>query len=324
MNRSRGRLFAGRIPQGAALSSSSSSESSEDDKKEEVKVVSNKAATKPTTRRRRRFVARVVSASENKKHDNTAKKDELGGLPRKKDTIKSTRGIALVDKGNVVKAEINDEQLGIGTTKRKDEEVKINLDLSQRDNDQDSSSDDESSDEEESDEEELEVVRKVSFVPKEKRVGIGKNASDERIERREKERRLEAKDLVKMILKEEERDEKGWGMRNEQLPDDEDVEEETEQEFALWRVRELKRILRDRQEMEEWRTKREGVREVQNDEERGGQSITDTDEAEQVMDDDEGRYKIGAFFMERDETGRFSEEIYNRNYRRHAKPKGQK
>ncbi|PXF44191.1 Microfibrillar-associated protein 1 [Gracilariopsis chorda] len=134
-------------------------------------------------------------------------------------------------------------------------------------------------------------------------------------EQRYRRRRNEARQLVTDLLNDEDRQLDGIN-ENEQLPDDRDYEEDREAEFALWRVRELHRIKRDREADKAW-AERKNVTAERKDEEHNDQIPNDQETPSNKPSKPaflQRSYKMGPFFLEKDETGRFSTEIYNRDY----------
>ncbi|CDF35981.1 microfibrillar-associated protein 1 (predicted) [Chondrus crispus] len=135
-------------------------------------------------------------------------------------------------------------------------------------------------------------------------------------------RRREAQRLVAHILAEEENVRDAWAsVTNDELPDDEDREEDHEMEVALWRLREVLRVKRDREERAEWERKRSGEV-VEPRKERGeGEGRAETNEAGEGQSTAkpaflQKHYKTGPFFLETNEDGTYKEEIYNRDYNR--------
>lgn len=84
--------------------------------------------------------------------------------------------------------------------------------------------------------------------------------------------------------------------RDDALPDDEDYEEEREAEYAKWKVRELKRIIREREADKAWKTRFERAE---------GKGKDNNAEV--------GKGKVGPFFQDVDEAGKLKEKIYERD-----------
>lgn len=105
------------------------------------------------------------------------------------------------------------------------------------------------------------------------------------------------------------------------MPDDEDRDEEADEEFEKWRIRELKRIVRDRTATLE---RQEAERELERRRNMSPEE-REKEDKERARRDDEARktktkmaylqkyYHKGAFFMEADPDG-FTEAIYNRDF----------
>lgn len=180
---------------------------------------------------------------------------------------------------------------------------------------------------------ELARLRPV-FKRREERVvesELEKRAEEERIaEEREEERcrarKLAAKDIVTAVIQQDDDAELngnagGAGVR---LPDDEDKESDRDAEFALWKVRELLRIKRER---DAEAARKAGAPTGGSVAERR-ETAVDAASADVVGSDcqpagDGGRkgpgylqkfYKMGPFFLERGEDGQYAEPIYNRDY----------
>eukprot|EP00177_Eucheuma_denticulatum_P002572 GFKZ01004621.1.p1 GENE.GFKZ01004621.1~~GFKZ01004621.1.p1 ORF type:complete len:400 (+),score=118.74 GFKZ01004621.1:128-1327(+) len=206
------------------------------------------------------------------------------------------------------------------------------------DDDDDDDDDEEEEDEEGEAEEDIDEIQRLErpvFISKAER-GAAQGAQEleqsvDRMEKRELERREEARRMVHAALEEEEENLRkrmeGGTLNDEELPDDEDIEEEREKEYALWRVRELKRIVRDKQEVEEWKRKRSGgasavertdeaLQHEEGGEEHGGEKVSKESGERARPAFLQKFYKMGPFFLETDESGRYKEEIYNRDYNR--------
>lgn len=179
--------------------------------------------------------------------------------------------------------------------------------------------------EEEDDEEEERVMPRPVFIAKNRRMKHEPD-DDEKARIAEEQavaekaaRRREAQGLVAHILAEEENRDDAWGM-DDDLPDDEDREEDREAEYALWKVRELLRIKRDRDQEAEWKQKRSGeaVEPRKEDPQEPGVGSSDGKEKEETEKRKpaflQKHYKMGPFFLETEEDGRYKEDIYNRDF----------
>jgi microfibrillar-associated protein 1 len=107
-----------------------------------------------------------------------------------------------------------------------------------------------------------------------------------------------------------------------ELPDDEDREAEYELEFMKWKIRELRRLHKEHERDEERKKELEEIERRRNmsEEERR------KEDEERLRRDEKAReekpkmaflqkyYHKGVFFMEQDESGRYKEDIYNRNF----------
>lgn len=295
------RLFAGRTPAPASPSSGEEG-SSTGSKSSPVRVPSQPA-------KRQRFIARVV----------TQPSQTLVSRTQKQSSFVPVREIA-ARKG----------------TPQSPEEYPQDSEESSEQSSSSSGAEyraavyEEPGDAEEDGEKEMELLKPV-FIPRERRMGSEadrdargttetKWAAEERAKESKEFRRREAKKLVSAALNEEEQNERLFGVMGDaaDLPDDMDRAEDREAEFALWRVRELLRVKRDREEVAEWRRLRNGERrgvgigleEVDRGDEGGG-----TVEGEKVSVEGGRRgYKVGPFFQELGEDGRLREKIYNREY----------
>lgn len=144
-------------------------------------------------------------------------------------------------------------------------------------------------------------------------------------------RHAEARRLLAQTLQDEEkRREAQCDIEN--LPDDEDRPEHRDADYALWRVREILRIRRDRDEQRAW-VKRTVVPQRttnENDDTDLSKRITQNEVVQEsapnlIMESAHEKpallqkmYKIGPFFMEKTSDGRYTEEIYNRDYSKMA------
>lgn len=99
------------------------------------------------------------------------------------------------------------------------------------------------------------------------------------------------------------------------FPDDTDKPDEFEEEYALWRVRELKRVMRDR-----------GLlmgEDEENDVEPPADVANDDDavkELEVPATNGDKTFKVGAFFAEKKADGRYVQELYNRDFQGQEEP----
>lgn len=150
---------------------------------------------------------------------------------------------------------------------------------------------------------------------------------EEREEQRHKIRREEAKRLMAQVLREEEQQNYASQNNVENLPDDKDRPEDHDADYALWKVREILRIRRDREELRAWEqrttaTSRPKTKEINTKSEQNAPKITDDGRGKTPnKDTTHGKpafmqkyYKVGPFFMEKTVDGRYTEEIYNRDY----------
>lgn len=153
----------------------------------------------------------------------------------------------------------------------------------------------------------------------------------ERIKQREQERQrlryAEARRLMAQSLKEEEQ---RHAMQTdlENFPDDEDRPEYHDADFALWRVREILRIHRDRDEQNTWEKRTVVSQRSTNGTDNRELLETKTENDDRQEDTPklgsnsahnksvllQRRIKIGPFFMEKSSDGRYSEDIYNREH----------
>lgn len=171
--------------------------------------------------------------------------------------------------------------------------------------------------EEEAEEEEDSFIPKPVFIKKGQRVSSAKLDQEEAAQQQERDvqrkqrRREEAQGLVSAILTEEDRRPEWNGMErlHAELPDDEDRPEDAEAEYELWKQREIKRILRDR---EAERIRLAGGKDVEQDNEE--QESVQKPEAQENTSDGKRKVKVGPFFLEKGKDGRYAEEIYNRTY----------
>lgn len=136
-------------------------------------------------------------------------------------------------------------------------------------------------------------------------------------EQRYRRRRNEVRQLVTDLLNDEDRQLDGL-TQNEQLPDDRDYDDDREAEFALWRVRELHRIKRDREAHTAWAARKNVTAERKPEQQQQHQQAAAAPEPSSSKPSKpaflQRSYKMGPFFLEKDHTGRFSTEIYNRDY----------
>lgn len=317
------RLFAGRPP--PDLSSSSSGDDSDPPAAAPETPVAKHPTSSPNTsrasvpsppcasaqpRKRPRFVARVVSEDINLHSGVKEAVADDDDLHKRDESV--VRGTAYGGDGGEREGGWEVDGESESESDREDEE------------------DEEEEEEEESDE--LQHVERPVFISKAERGAVHATQVSEhsvdRMEKRELERREEARQMVHAALEEEEENFRkrmeGGALHDGELPDDEDIEEEREKEYALWRVRELKRIMRDKQEVEEWKRKRSGGMAAaertghtpQNeDREEGHSEMASTHSEERARPAFLQKfYKMGPFFLETDESGRYKEEIYNRDY----------
>lgn len=140
------------------------------------------------------------------------------------------------------------------------------------------------------------------YVPNEARICTDHQAGtiqERRIrEKNERERTVREETLraARHTIEETEYDLKHVDMS--QFPDDTDRPEDYEEEYALWRVRELKRVMSER-----------GITIDDNDQEEFEEE-TDT-----KPNNNEGtKTNVGAFFAEKGPDGRYVEEIFNRDF----------
>lgn len=305
------RLFAGRAPRAPPTSSSS-----DEDPHDSFRRQTFPQGTSPPLSQRRkrpRLVARVVThtkASNALKSESQQLKEKENAAEHHDENVKQLS----TDEGRGEMNDVNEEESDDESDDESEEESEVDYD-----NEGDVAEEEPSND----------ALRPV-FVSREQRQSkqadeAGKIASLTRAEKREEERRQETLQLVQNLLEEEERNESGWmGQEDDTLPDGEDRDEDREREFALWRVRELKRILRNKEELAEWRRKRGGEKEEKNE---TREDVEDgrSEEIGNARREDEGGeksrpaflqkyYKMGPFFLEKGDDGRFLEDVYNRDY----------
>lgn len=311
------RLFAKRAPTTPSSSSSSSSSGENTHETRQHQIIELKVSpSPPQPRKRPRLAARVISQHTHVKQTLPRAQALDFSEPEANEAKGSTKLLEIIDeKEEELRFSNQHEEKGDGGKEESEEESE--------DESEDDIEEDELSEEEN---QQSDIVRPI-FISREKRQLKYDDEKEEsaawsRAAQREEERRKETRRIVEDILQEEECNKSDWmGRKDEMLPDDEDREEDREREFVLWRVRELKRILRDKEELDEWRRKRSGEKEERNgDEARGSTEGEDAnnDENEQM----EKRrpaflqkyYKMGPFFLERGDDGRFVEDVYNRDY----------
>lgn len=140
--------------------------------------------------------------------------------------------------------------------------------------------------------------------------------------KRDQIRRDDAQALVKRALEEEERC-RDIIMDGDQIPDDEDRPEDHDADHALWKVREILRVQRDREEQRDWETRgsasgnRTSVSNVKCSRKAGDSPPLESIREASIASKPEilqRYYKVGPFFMEKNSDGRYSEDIYNRDY----------
>lgn len=173
--------------------------------------------------------------------------------------------------------------------------------------------------EHEEEEEEEDVMPRPVFIARNRRMKLEPDdfekarIAEEQAVAEKAGRRREAQALVAHILAEEENQSEVWGM-DDDLPDDKDREEDREAEYALWKVRELLRIKRDREEKAEWKLKRSGkVVELRKEDRQeflvvvgDGKEKEETEKRKPAFLPK--HYKMGPFFLETEEDGRYKEE----------------
>lgn len=234
---------------------------------------------------------------------------EVGGRKRRK----RVEAQVIVPEGEVddVEGQRNDDVL-VEKILEKEED----LGLSSEEEEEEEEEEEDSSDEEV--EEPIEMLKPV-FIPRsERNGGKSRRELEEEHERKmsefEESRRMErvgeTQNIVKVIAKKEEEAEKmkdDFGLGGLEMPDDEDREEDEEKEFELWKLREWKRVLRDRK----IERKQQGL---DVDDELVGEAGGDGENGEGGMQYMQKFYHRGAFFMERDEKGELKEAVYRRNF----------
>eukprot|EP00871_Galdieria_phlegrea_P005727 jgi/Galph1/641/GphlegSOOS_G5368.1 len=200
---------------------------------------------------------------------------------------------------------------------------------------------DDEEDEQDSFEEKTEDVESVPklfravFVTKDKRTtSIEREELEKKMERekeaellRKQQRKKEAQNVVAKASEESKNtllatkavdlDDNGF-----EMPDDADRESEYEDELIRWKIRELQRLEREQERDEARRKELEELERRRNlsEEERR------KEDEERMRRDEKAReekpkmaflqkyYHKGVFFLEQDESGRYKEDIYNRNF----------
>lgn len=142
-------------------------------------------------------------------------------------------------------------------------------------------------------------------------------------EKREELRREEAQHLVRQALQEEDR-RRDVPLDEDQLPNDEDRPEDHDADYAVWQVREILRIQRDLDELSAWEARGSSTAAAINENSKNtiSEPITELGtEQDGTLDNVSGKphslqksSKLGPFFMEKDSDGRYTEDIYNRDY----------
>lgn len=113
-------------------------------------------------------------------------------------------------------------------------------------------------------------LRPVFMKPDLQAISQKRRVEEHRLHRQEEQNRLlrihEAKRLVSQVLKEEQRNRDPALGETDVLPDDEDHPEFHDADFALWKVREILRIRRDRDEALAWQNRTSIPLSARNDE----------------------------------------------------------
>ncbi len=169
------------------------------------------------------------------------------------------------------------------------------------------------------------------FIPRAARGGIGistgngkrvksrsdAEAAERKREAQREEREREARaDILSRARESDDVDHDLQRVDMASFPDDTDRPEDKEMEFALWRVRELKRIMRERgMDVDETAAGEERA-DVKQESPMGENGSNVGGEGGNCGKSDTGRgaYKVGAFFAEKGPDGRYVEELYNREY----------
>ncbi|GJQ11357.1 hypothetical protein GpartN1_g3148.t1 [Galdieria partita] len=107
-----------------------------------------------------------------------------------------------------------------------------------------------------------------------------------------------------------------------ELPDDEDRDVEYELELMKWKIRELRRLQREYDRDEERKRELEEIERRRNmsEDERKKEDEERLRRDEKIREEKpkiaflQKYYHKGAFFMEQDDSGRYKEDIYNRNF----------
>lgn len=185
-------------------------------------------------RRRARFVARVISDAPKEKGVVTGDEEAVKG-------VKAGRFVRVSEREMETDGAVGDGELSSEGKEEADDSGQSS----------DSSGSQSESGEEESEEEEEPLFRPVFVKAPTKKDVV---EVDTRAEQRMLQRREEAKQLVVEAVHEED-----TAVRKEELPDDTDRAEDGEKEVALWRLRELKRVMRDRELSERWEMRGEDV-----------------------------------------------------------------
>ncbi|EME29599.1 microfibrillar-associated protein [Galdieria sulphuraria] len=202
---------------------------------------------------------------------------------------------------------------------------------------EDDSGDSEASKEEEADEETVEDFPRLwrpVFVNKNQRETVEEREKIEQDAEREKQARDSRKEFRRQqahsVVTQTAAETKSSSVKDDvdlddlglELPDDKDREAEYELELMKWKIRELRRLQREHDRDEE--RKRE-LREIErrrnmSEEERKKEDQERLRRDEKLREEKpkmaflQKYYHKGVFFMEQDDSGRYKEDIYNRNF----------